>query len=171
MKIAAVVLSVICICMKTSAQELPAIDVDKYRGDWYVIGFKPSFLDKKWMNIMESYLWNFEKQRFEVEASYTKRPDGKIRHVSQKLFPVENTNNARWTARIWFFIRADYWIYKIAPDYSYVVVGHPKQKYVYIMARRPEMEEQLYNDLVDFCVSIGYERKDIQRCHHDKRDN
>ncbi len=46
-----------------NAQETQTIDPIKYQGDWYVIGFKPSFLDKNWMNTKENYTWNLTTQR------------------------------------------------------------------------------------------------------------
>lgn len=146
-----------------SAQTLPQVDIQKFQGPWYVIGYKPTFMDGSWINTIESYTWDEKEQRYDVLTTYKKSPDGKQKSITQKLLPVENSNNAKWIARIWFFIRADYYIYKIADDYSYVVVGHPKQKYLYIMSRQPVMEDQLYNDLVDFSVELGYKRSDIEK--------
>lgn len=133
----------------------------KYQGDWYVIGFKPSFLDKNWINIKEHYTWNPEKGYFDVVATYNKKPGGKQKSAKEKVIPVEGSRNSKWIARIGLFIRADYYIYKIADDYSHVVVGHPKQKYLYIMARKPELDEKIYQELVDFSVGLGYKKEDI----------
>lgn len=153
-----------------SAQNLPQIDIQKYQGPWYVIGYKPSPLDSKWKNTIESYSWDAEKKWYNTTTTYNKEAGGKIKTTHLKLIPVENTNNAKWIARIHLFIRADYVIYKIADDYSYVVVGHPKQKYLYIMARKPEMDEKLYLDLVEFSVKeLHYSASDIVR--HDQSDN
>lgn len=152
------------------AQELPQVDIQKYQGPWYVIGYKPSPIDKKWHNTIESYSWDADKKWYNTTTTYNKEPGGKIKTKHLKLIPVENTNNAKWIARISFFIRADYIIYKIADDYSYVVIGHPKQKYLYIMARKPEMDEKLYLDLVEFAVKeLHYDASDI--VHHDQSDN
>jgi apolipoprotein D and lipocalin family protein len=38
---------------------------------------------------------------------------------------------------IWPF-KAGYWVVELADDYSYVVVGHPDKKYLFIMARDPQ---------------------------------
>jgi len=146
------------------AQTLPQIDIKKYEGPWYVLGYKPSAFDKSWINTIETYTWDEKKNRYDVLTTYKTEPGGKQKSITQKLLPVEDSGNAKWTARIWLFIRADYFIYKIADDYSYVVVGHPKQKYLYIMARKPQMNEELYNELVNFSVtSLGYKREDIKR--------
>jgi apolipoprotein D and lipocalin family protein len=143
------------------AQALPQVDVSRYEGPWYVIGYKPTFMDKNWRNTVETYKWDAGKKRYDVVTTYKKSPDGKTKELKQKLLPVENSGNAKWIARIWLVMRADYIIYRIADDYSWVVVGHPEQKYLYIMSRAPQMPEELYSELADFAVSLGYKREDI----------
>jgi apolipoprotein D and lipocalin family protein len=33
--------------------------------------------------------------------------------------------------------KVDYWIIELADDYSYVVVGHPDHKFLFIITRKP----------------------------------
>ena len=158
-----VVIAALLIPLFMNAQELPFVDIERFQGPWYVIGYKPTFMDGNWINTIESYDWDADRKRYDVLTTYRKKPGGKLKSIKQKLLPVENSNNARWIARIWFFIRADYVIYKIADDYSWVVVGHPKQKYLYIMSRTPQMDEQLYDELLRFSLTLGYHEKDIRK--------
>ncbi len=144
-----------------NAQQTEIIDPIKYQGYWYVIGFKPSFLDKNWINTKENYTWDEKNGFFDVVATYQKKSGGKVKTAKEKVIPVADSNYTQWIARIWLLIHAEYNIYKIADDYSYVVVGHSKQKYLYIMARKPEMDENLYRELVDFAVKLGYKKEDI----------
>lgn len=163
-----VAIAALLISLFMNAQELPFVDIQRFQGPWYVIGYKPTFLDGNWINTIESYDWDAERNRYDVLTTYRKTPGGKLKSITQKLLPVENSNNAFWIARIWFFIRADYVIYKIADDYTWVVVGHPKQKYLYIMSREPVMEETLYEELVQFSLSLGYERDTIRKQPQEK---
>ena len=144
-----------------NGQTLPQVDIHQYEGSWFVIGYKPSALDKKWIDTEEIYTWDEKKGRYDVVTKYKKGPGGKQKTITQKLLPVSNSGNARWIARIFLFIRADYVVYKIADDYSYVVVGHPKQKYLYIMSRKPQMNQELYDDLVGFSLTLGYKKEEI----------
>ncbi len=146
------------------AQELaPYVDIQKYQGPWYVIAYKPTFMDASWINTIESYTWNTEKGVYDVLTTYTKKPGGERKSISQELLPVKGSNNASWVAKIWWFIRADYSIHKVADDYSWVVMGHPKRKYMYIMSRTPVMDEKLYKELYDFALNLGYKAEDIKR--------
>ncbi len=147
-----------------SAQELaPHVDIQKYQGPWYVIAYIPTFMDKNWINTIESYTWNEEDKVYDVLTTYQKKPGGKQKSLTQTLLPVEGTNNAKWIAKIWFFIRADYSIHKVADDYSWVVMGHEKRKYMYIMSRKPVMDEKLYQELYAYALKLGYKKEDIKR--------
>ena len=146
------------------AQLLPEIALKKFEGDWYVIGCKAARFGNKWINTVQGYTWDEKRNRYDVLTTYTTKPGGRKKIISRKLLPVANSANARWTARTWLFINVDYVIYRIADDYSYAVVGHPKQKYLYIMSRKPRMSEELYEELVGFSVSaLGYRREDIRK--------
>lgn len=152
------------IVMQANAQELaPHVDITKYQGSWYVIALKPTFVDGDWLNTIESYYWNEKKKVYDVVTTYTKKPGGKVKTIKQELLPVEGSNNASWIAKVWLFVRADYSIHKVADDYSWVVVGHPKRKYLYIMSRKPVMDEKLYNELLNYSISLGYKKEDIKK--------
>ena len=158
------ILLILLTSFSVKAQLLPRIEVKQFEGDWYVIGYKPTRFNKKWINTVKGYTWDAKKNYYDVLTTYNTKQRGRQKSISQKLLPVANSSNAQWTARFWLFVKVDYVIYRIADDYSYVVVGHPKQKYLYIMSRKPQMSEGLYEELVSFAVStLGYKREDIRK--------
>jgi len=44
-------------------------------------------------------------------------------------------------------IGAQYWIVRLAKDYSYSVVSSPNYRYLWILYRQPVMPENLYNQI------------------------
>ena len=54
-------------------------------------------------------------------------------------------------------------IIELDEDYSYTVIGYPSKKYVWIMARDPQMEEKRYNLILDNLSKIGYDISLIQK--------
>ena len=48
-------------------------------------------------------------------------------------------------------------------DYTKIVIGRQKRDYVWIMARQPEIEPSVYESIVDFVRSIGYDTSKIVR--------
>lgn len=164
MKRSFILFILIALSYTMKAQELaPYVDIQKYQGPWYVIAYKPTFLDGNWINTIESYTWCEEKGVYDVLTTYNTKPGGKRKSLKQELIPVKGSQGASWVAKIWWFIRADYSIHKVADDYSWVVMGHPKRKYMYIMARTPKMDENLYQELYKYALSLGYKAEDIKR--------
>lgn len=149
--------------MVMDTEKLPVIDIPRFEGEWHLIGSKPGRPDRNRIDVRQHYTWNAEKQRFDVVATYRTAAGGREKTTKGKLFPVKDSDNARWIHCAGWFMRTDYVIYKIADDYSYVVIGHPEQKFLYILARSPQMDDALYRQLVDFAVILGYYREEVRR--------
>ena len=56
---------------------------------------------------------------------------------------------------LWPF-KIDYWVIDLADDYSYMVVGNPDHKFLFIMSRKPSMDKKLHDELVEKCKEMGY---------------
>jgi apolipoprotein D and lipocalin family protein len=124
-------------------QTVAAVDLDRYVGDWYEIARFPAWFQNKCVS--------------DVVASYAKRPDGRLDVVNRCRQADGSVNEARGVARVvdtktfaklkvrfapkvlsWLpFVWGDYWILGLADDYSWVVVGSPDRKYLWILARTP----------------------------------
>ena len=124
-------------------QTVAAVDLDRYVGDWYEIARFPAWFQNKCVS--------------DVVASYAKRPDGRLDVVNRCRQADGSVDEARGVARVvdtktfaklkvrfapkvlsWLpFVWGDYWILGLADDYSWVVVGSPDRKYLWILARTP----------------------------------
>jgi apolipoprotein D and lipocalin family protein len=51
----------------------------------------------------------------------------------------------------------------LAPDYSTTVIGHPSRDLIWIMARKPSMDEGNYRDILSRVASQGYDTNRIVR--------
>lgn len=54
------------------------------------------------------------------------------------------------------FTWGDYWVIDLAPDYSWVLVGAPSRKYLWILARTPTLEAATTTHLKDKSRSLGF---------------
>ena len=136
------------------------MDPTRYAGKWYVIGWIPTVYDKNWQNTTETYTLN-EKGDYDIYTTYTRK--GKPKSVRSKGFLNRKRGNAVWKVQFVWPFRADYWIIELREDYSYTVVGHPKHKFLFIMAREPEMSESLYDAIVRRCNAKGYNTAKLKR--------
>jgi apolipoprotein D and lipocalin family protein len=140
---------------------VPYVDLQRYLGTWYEIATIPA---------------SFQKNCVAVTATYTLRPDGKIgvlnscrkftldgkeKSVKGKAWVVDQKTNARLKVQFFWPFRGDYWIIELDPDYQYAVVGHPGRGYLWILCRRPQMDESLYTQLLEKITAQGYDAKQI----------
>ena len=55
------------------------------------------------------------------------------------------------------WVWGDYWIIDLAPDYSYSVVGEPKRKYLWILARAPQLSDSTYERILERVKKQDYD--------------
>lgn len=145
------ILQLSCMAQETVKQ----VDLKKYAGKWYVIGFIPTLFDKKWNYTTESYTLN-EKGDYDIYTTYRKTKDDRMRSVRSKGFIDKSSGNAKWKVQFVWPFKADYWVIQLADDYSYTIVGNAKKSFLYIMSRTPTLSETTYNKLVEYCKNSGY---------------
>jgi apolipoprotein D and lipocalin family protein len=138
------------------------VDLQKYSGKWYSLSSIPTALNKDWKETIEFYTLN-EKGYYEVNTTYEKVRKGKSQSESIKsqLFQIAESLNGEMKAQFVWPFKIDYWIIELADDYSYAVVGHPKNKYLFILCRKPTMDKVLYGQIIERCANRGYAVDDL----------
>jgi len=148
-----------------SRGELPtvaSVDLSRYAGTWYEIARLP--------------MW-FQRHCVDSKAVYTVRSDGQVGVHNECMTDdgglatadgvatvVDTKTNARlmvvfdnWFARLFGSSReGNYWILDLDPEYRTVLVGTPDRRYLWILARAPEIDEVTYGKLVHLARGFGY---------------
>ncbi len=70
---------------------------------------------------------------------------------------MDTTTNAKLKVQFFWPFSGHYWIIELDPDYRWAVVGHPNRKYLWILCRKPHMDQALYDDLIDRIGNKGYD--------------
>lgn len=130
------------------------IDLNRFGGKWYSLYSIPTIFDKGTRETTTEYVWNKDGY-YNVTTTAKKGDDNELHTYTSKLFPCKDCDGDMKAQFMWPF-KVDYWVVDIAPDYSWVVVGHPDHKFLFIMSRKPGMNPQLYAEIVDHCKSMGY---------------
>nr|WP_199077272.1 lipocalin family protein [Pedobacter sp. ASV19] len=141
------------------------VDVLSYAGKWYSLCSIPTFLDKHWRQTIETYVIHPDGY-YAVFTTYKVIGEQKQKYIRSKLFAVKGTGNAIYKAQFVWPFKVDYWVIELAEDYSYVVIGHPKHKYLFIMARKPQLEDQLLSDIIARCKEKGYDTTKLVSQEH-----
>ena len=144
---------------KTVVNEL---DIQRYLGTWYEIA---------------RYDHRFERGLVGVTANYSIRNDGKIKVVnsgyknsfdgtfSQAIGKAKIPNPEKEPAKLkvsfFLFFYGDYFVLDLDKDYQWVIIGSSSDKYLWILSRKPQMEKEVYNELLDRLKKRGYEVSDL----------
>jgi apolipoprotein D and lipocalin family protein len=148
-----------------SRGELPtvaSVDLVRYAGTWYEIARLP--------------MW-FQRHCVDSKAVYTVRSDGQVGVHNECMTDdgglaeadgvatvVDTKTNARlmvvfdnWFARLFGSSReGNYWILDLDPEYRTVLVGTPDRRYLWILARAPQIDDATYRNLVHLARGFGY---------------
>jgi apolipoprotein D and lipocalin family protein len=139
------------------------VDIDRFMGDWYVVANIPTFLEKEAHNAVETYEKNEDGT---IATTFTFRDggfDGERKTYHPKGFIKDANTNALWGMQFIWPIKADYRIVYLDNDYSKTVIGREARDYVWVMARKPELSDEEYQEIVQYVGSIGYDVSKLNR--------
>ena len=135
---------------------VPDVDLNRYMGTWHEIARLPNSFQSKCTG--------------DVTATYSLLEDGNVLVVNRCRKENGEFSEAKGVARraskngpkgklevrfapSWLsflpFVWGDYWIIVLASDYSYVAIGGPERKYLWILARTPSMEEATLQQVLE----------------------
>lgn len=134
------------------------LNLDKYLGRWYEIGK----FSARGQNGLEN-----------VTAIYTLKDNGKIR-VHNKGYKNGKKRGIKGTAwlrnenckgglyvRFFWPFKSEYNVIKVAEDYRYAVVTGDKKDKLWILSRKPKIDEGDYKETINFLKSHGFKTEKI----------
>jgi len=140
----------------STLEVVTSVDINRYLGTWYEIARYPNRFQKDCLNSTAIYSMR-DDGKIEVVNRCTRIDDpGKVKEARGKAWIVDTRTNAKLKVSFFWPFSGDYWIIQLAHDYSYVVVGHPERKYIWIMARKPVIERETYHRIIEEIVRQEY---------------
>ena len=83
--------------------------------------------------------------------------DGKFSKAIGKV-KIPNANEpAKLKVSFFWFFYGDYYVMELDDNYQWAVIGSSSNKYLWILSRNPQMEDYLYNNLIDKLKKRGYD--------------
>jgi apolipoprotein D and lipocalin family protein len=132
------------------------VDFEKYSGKWYEIARLPN---------------SFEEGLECCTAFYSLLPNGKLEvintgHLIDDHLKVKKAKGKAYVPndkepgkiKVSFFgpFYGNYWIIALDKDYQYALVGEPSRKYLWVLARQPNLPENDYQNLINHAKSSGF---------------
>ena len=133
------------------------VDIERFMGDWFVVGVIPTFAEINAVNAIETYELN-EKGDVDITFThYKKSPDGEFKEYHPKGFIYNKVTNSEWRVQFFWPLRFKYLVIDLADDYRYTVIGVPNKKYLWIMARDTQLNNEDNKVIRDKLVQQGYD--------------
>ncbi|TAN39936.1 MAG: hypothetical protein EPN25_09265 [Nitrospirae bacterium] len=125
------------------------VDLNRYMGVWYEIARYPNSFQKGCAGSRATYALRDDGKVSVLNECYAGSLGGKLRSAKGKAWVVDKEINAELKVSFFWPFAGDYWIIDLADDYSYVVVGHPKRKYLWVLSRNKIMEDDTYAGILE----------------------
>ncbi len=143
------------------------VELDRYLGVWYEVARKPLYFQKKCdRNVTATYTLN-ENGNVNVDNRCSGQ-DGQLHQSVGEAFIQNAPYNSKLkvsflpSAIRWMpFGRGDYWVLKIDEDYQTVLVGEPGRKYMWVLSRTSQPNQQVVKEYLDYAKSVGYDLSDV----------
>ena len=144
------------------------VDITRFMGTWYVIASIPISFEKDGYNAIESYTWNAEKDRIDIDYRFNKGSfDGKLKELPQKAWIHDERTNAEWRIQLLWPLKFAHLVIDLGEEYEFTVIGVPNRKNIWIMAREPWMDEDLYASILEKArTRWGYDLEDLSKVPH-----
>jgi len=146
---------------KPPLQTVDHVDINRFMGEWYVIGTIPWFVEKNNVGTMDIYRMRPDG-RIGITYAFRKKALSARREEMHAVGTILDTkSNARWGVQFLWPFQAPYLVIDLSPDYSTTIIGYPSRDLIWIMARTPTLPEANYRSLLNKAADQGYEIRRI----------
>ena len=147
---------------RSAVRSVASLDLDRYCGLWIEIGRLPM----RWEQAEAS----------DITAEYTVEGDGAVRvdnrcidktgKPSRALGQATPVNGRPGQLQVSFlpgplrwipFTKGDYWVLKIDDAYTVALVGSPDRKYLWLLAREPQVDPETAAAYLDEATRQGFD--------------
>lgn len=142
------------------------VDIKRYLGQWYEIARLP--MPNQDGCVQSRATYTLKEDKIFVENSCVEQ-NGKGRTVEGRLvLDDDEANHARWRVSFFRPFWGDYWILDVDEDYQSALIGQPSRRYMWILSRKPHMDEKRYEELVSKAEKLGFAVDNLILDHYDE---
>lgn len=142
---------------------VPAVDLDRFMGDWYVQGHIPVGSEADAYNGVESYALAEDGR---ILTSYVFREgsfEGDLEVMEPVGFVKDRESNAEWGMRIIWPFKAQFLIAHLDEAYSETIIARARRDYAWIMTREPSISDERFAALVERLAEMEYDVSEVRR--------
>nr|ABB02387.1 temperature-induced lipocalin' [Mesembryanthemum crystallinum] len=145
------------------------LDLERFMGRWYEIASFPSFFQPRdGENTRATYTLNDDGTVHVLNETWSHGKRDAIEGTAYKADPKSDEAKLKVKFYVPPFlpiipVTGNYWVLFIDDDYQYALIGEPLRKYLWILCRKTNMDESIYEELVQKAVEEGYDVKKLHK--------
>lgn len=145
-----------------------SVDLEQYAGTWYELGRLPMYFQRNCVrDVTATYTGKTDGSGIIVSNKCT-GADGKAINAEGIAKPADNSGSKLKVTFLPSWIRwlpvgrADYWVLARDADYKTALVGTPDKKYLWLLARSPNITQETYGKYREIAQQQGYDLKEFK---------
>ena len=134
-----------------------ALDLNRYLGKWYEIARFPHSFEKNLVGVTATYRLKADGMIEVLNEGFKNTLEGEhSKAIGKAKIPNKLESGKLKVSFFWIFY-ADYFVLELDEEnYQYAMIGSSSDKYFWILCRTPQMDESVYNMLLDKARKRGY---------------
>ena len=147
----------------TAMKTVDHVNIERYMGTWYEIARFPHSFERNLVGVTATYKLKQNGNVSVVNKGFKYSLDGKEK--TAKAFAKIPNPNMPGRLKVYFFwpFGADYFILDLDPNYQWALVGSSSPNFLWILNRTPQMNDELYNEIVSKAKELGYDTDKLER--------
>lgn len=152
----------------TTPTTVDSVDLKKYAGTWYEIGRLPMYFQRNCASdVTATYVEKTDGSGIKV-INQCKSEDGSDMTAEGLAKPSDTTGSKLKVTFLPSWIRwlpvgrADYWVLARDNSYKTALVGTPDKKYLWLLARSPNVSQEIYAKYRQIAQQQGYDLKEFK---------
>lgn len=134
------------------------LNLQKYLGTWYEIARYNHVFERGLVGVTANYSLRDDGKIKVINSGYKKTLEGKFsKAVGKAKIPEPENAPAKLKVSFFLFFYGDYFVMELDKDYQWAVIGSSSDKYLWILSRSPQMEQNLYDELLNRLIKRGYD--------------
>lgn len=140
------------------------LDIEKFLGTWYEIARFPHSFEKGLVGVTATYSMREDGKIKVINQGYKNTLDGELKKaIGKAKIPDINFPSRLKVSFFWIFY-SDYLVLELDEEnYEWAVIGSSTPNYLWILSRKPQLDESLIKEMETRLKNRGYNLDQLER--------
>ena len=139
------------------------LDINRYLGKWYEIARYDHRFERGLVGVSATYSLRNDGKIKVVNSGFKETLDGKRSDATGKAKIPDPTTPSKLKVSFFWFFYGDYFVLELEENYQWAVIGSSSDKFLWILSRTPQMDKNVYNNLLNNLTDRGYNMDNLIR--------